>query len=78
MKIEMSDLKLIALVIHEAGFKEIENVIRNGIDSRDTLSSVSENAFENGKLVGFVIGQKSVLKLFADLRDEIKTMKDEQ
>jgi len=78
MEKDTARLKLIALVIFEAGFTEIENEIRNGIDSHDALSSVSENAFENGKLVGFVIGQKSVLKLFDDLRDEIKTMKDEQ
>lgn len=76
MKIDPSDLKLIALIINEHGFTLIEDMIEERHKGQNTLARITGDAFRDGAQVGKAEALNEVLQLFGNIRSEIKSMED--
>ena len=76
MKTETTDLKTIAMVINEPGFKLIEGVIQKKFTDNDTLSRVTGNLFNDGKQVGKVEAIGEIVYMINELRKKAKEIGD--
>jgi len=77
MKIETSDLKLIAMIVNEPGMKLIEKFIHDKFKGYDTISRISGNAFDDGKQVGKAEAFAEIINMIGDIRLNIKSMEKE-
>lgn len=75
---EKQELKLLAMVINEPGFKVFEDGLQERHREHNTLQRITANNFENGKLVGMTEGLFIVLEAIKLLRSKISEMKEEQ
>jgi hypothetical protein len=77
MKIETSDLKLIAMIVNEPGMKLIEKFIHDKFKGYDTIASISSDTFNNGRLVGKAESFAEIINMISDIRLNIKSMEKE-
>jgi hypothetical protein len=77
MKIESSDLKLIAMIISEPGMKLIEKEIFAKFKGYDTISRILGDAFLDGKQVGKAEAFLEIINMIGDIRLNIKSMEKE-
>ncbi|MFA5385362.1 MAG: hypothetical protein WC364_12010 [Eubacteriales bacterium] len=76
IKIETPDLMLIGMVINEAGLKKLEEKITDIRNSYDSINAITENPFENGKLVGRKNGVCDVLLLIKSIRTQLSEIEE--
>jgi hypothetical protein len=77
MKIETSDLKLIAMVINEPGTKLLEHYIHDKFKGYDSISRISGDSFANGIQVGKANAFAEIINMIGDIRLNIKNMEKE-
>lgn len=77
MKIEIDDLKLIALCINEPGFRIIEQLVFDKFKGYNNISRISGHAFDDGKQVGKAEAFAEIINIISDIRANIKSMEKE-
>jgi len=77
MKIETSDLKLIAMIVNEPGMKLIEKFIHDKFRGYDSISRISGDSFTNGIQVGKANAFAEIINMIGDIRLNIKSMEKE-
>lgn len=70
-------LHLIALVINEPGFREIESMIRNERAQLNDLERMCGRPFEDGVVKGEVRGMAMVLQKIGELRKMVELQEKE-
>jgi len=77
MKIELSDLKTIAMIINEPGMKLYEQMIHDKIKMKNDMTRVTGNAHEDGVLKGEVIGHTHDIQMIRDIRKQLAELSKE-
>ena len=77
MKTDAEELREVGLVIDEPGFKIVEELIDKQMKGVNNLGRITGHPFDDGVRKGEVDGLKYSLRLFSDLRKELKRMKGE-
>ena len=72
MKVDKEQLYDVGLVINEPGFKIVEGLIAKQMGLLNDVGRIIGHPFEDGQLSGEVKSLKYTIKLFADLRSELK------
>ena len=72
MKIEPSDLKLIAMIINEPGFVLIEKLIKEKRDGYNDMKRICGDAFKDGWTVGRVSALSEIMSEIKDIRLDVK------
>jgi hypothetical protein len=76
MKIEIGDLKLIAMVINEPGMKLIEKQIHDKFKGYNSISRITGDSFTNGIQVGKANAFAEIINMIGDIRLNVKSMED--
>lgn len=74
-KFDDADMMLVEMVIESPGFKLIEERIAKEKVALDTVLNLTDNLFANGVLKGEVTGITKTLWLFAEIRRQLKEVR---
>jgi TPP-dependent 2-oxoacid decarboxylase len=77
MKIETSDLKLIAMVVNEPGFRLVEKFIHDKHLGYNNINAINGNPFHDGLLAGKAESFAEIINMIGDIRLNIKSMEKE-